>query len=67
MTGGRHYFVDTSAVTDEAAEDAMVLSGAVSPDPLLQGGPSTQTRSTSRRSAQAQFTRSMQEFLDTHE
>ncbi|KAH0613224.1 uncharacterized protein H6S33_009604 [Morchella sextelata] len=61
------YFVDTSAVTDEAAEDAMVLSGAVSPDPLLQGGPSTQTRSTSKRSAQAQFTRSMQEFLDTHE
>ncbi|KAH0608598.1 uncharacterized protein H6S33_001732 [Morchella sextelata] len=67
MTTRGDYFVDTSAVTDEAAKDAMVLSGAVSPDPLLQGGPSTQTRSTGKRSAQAQFTRSMQEFLDTHE
>ncbi|KAH0603710.1 uncharacterized protein H6S33_007369, partial [Morchella sextelata] len=48
-------------------EDSIVPSRAGSPDPLLQGGPSVQTRQTSKRSAQAQFTRHMQEFLDTHE
>ncbi|KAH0606285.1 uncharacterized protein H6S33_003946, partial [Morchella sextelata] len=67
-TRGDNYFIDTSAVTEEAGgEDSMIISRADSPDPLLQGGPSTQTRSTSKRSPQAQFTRSMQEFLDTHE
>ncbi|KAH0612055.1 uncharacterized protein H6S33_010107, partial [Morchella sextelata] len=62
-----NYFIDNSAVTEEAGEDSMVISRAASPDPLLQGGPSTQTRQSSKRSAQAQFTRNMQEFLDTHE
>ncbi|KAH0607147.1 uncharacterized protein H6S33_003135 [Morchella sextelata] len=63
-----NYFIDTSAVTEEAGgEDSMVISRAASPDPLLTGGPSTQTRSTSKRSAQAQFVRNMQDFLDTHE
>ncbi|KAH0602625.1 uncharacterized protein H6S33_008275 [Morchella sextelata] len=47
--------------------DSMVISRAASPDPLLTGRPSTQTRQSSKRSAQAQFVRNMQEFLDTHE
>ncbi|KAH0608952.1 uncharacterized protein H6S33_001180 [Morchella sextelata] len=63
-----NYFIDTSAVTEEAGgEDSMVISRAASPDPLLTGGPSTTTRQSSKRSAQAQFVRNMQEFLDTHE
>ncbi|KAH0612032.1 uncharacterized protein H6S33_010084, partial [Morchella sextelata] len=62
-----NYFIDTSAVTEEAGEDSMVISRAASPDPLLTGGPSTQTRQSSKRSAHTQFVKGMQEFLDTHE
>ncbi|KAH0614151.1 uncharacterized protein H6S33_006037 [Morchella sextelata] len=68
ITRRDNYFIDTSAITEEAGgEDSMVISRAASPDPLLTGGPSTETRSTSKRSAQVQFVRNMQEFLDTHE
>jgi hypothetical protein len=63
------YFLETVAETSEATDERMITSGgerAGSPDPLLQGGPSTQTRRTSKRPTQGQFTRQLQEFLDTH-
>ncbi|KAH0604177.1 uncharacterized protein H6S33_007208 [Morchella sextelata] len=63
------YFLETVAETSEATDERMITSDgerAGSRNPLLQGGPSTQTRRTSKRPTQGQFTRQLQGFLDLH-